>query len=140
MEAHESDASFAVAVEVHQPHAAHPFGAGLATGFALATLLVQVYFIHAVAPYRQMYREFTAGAEMWIHGQTLSPLTALVISPAWLWSVPAAGALALAALVWRRPRALWPYLVVAAALATTVVVTWAFFDAPITALAGNIKE
>jgi hypothetical protein len=138
VEPHESDASFAVAVEVHQPHATHPFGAGLATGFALAALLVQAYFIHAVTPYRQMYREFV-GAEMWVHGQPLPPLTALVISPVWLWGVPVAGALGIAAVVWRRPRALWPYLVVAGALVATVVVTWAFFDAPIAALAGNIK-
>lgn len=135
VEAQESDASFAVAVEVHQPHATHPFGAGLATGFALAALLVQTYFIHAVGPYRQMYREFS-GAEL---ASVVPPLTALVISPAWLWTVPVAGAFGIAAVVWRRPRALWPYLLVAGALVATVVVTWAFFDAPISALAGNIK-
>jgi len=136
LEAHESDASFAVAVEVHQPHATHPFGAGLATGFALAALLVQAYFIHAVGPYRQMYREFSS-AEL---ASVVPWLTAFVISPAWLWTVPVVGAIGIAAVVWRRPRALWPYLVVAGALVATVVVTWVFFDAPISALAGNIKE
>ena len=130
MEAHESDASVAVAVEVQQPQATHPFGAGLATGFACAVLLVQTYFIHALAPYRDMYRDFGGGGA--------TGLPALVISHAWLYAVPAAGALVLAALAWRRPRALWPYLALAVALTATVVLTWAFFDAPIRELAGHI--
>ena len=128
-EAHDSDVSIAVAVEVQQPHAAHPFAAGVCTGFACAALLVQTYFIHAIAPYRDMYRDF---------GGTVSGVTALVISNAWLFSVPLVGASLLAVLGWRRPRALWPYVVLSLGLAATVVVTWIFFDAPIRELTGHI--
>ena len=127
--AHDSGASIAVAVEVQQPHAAHPFAAGVCTGFACAALLVQAYFIHAIAPYRDMYRDF---------GGTVSGVTALVISNAWLFAVPLVGAIVLAVIGWRRPRGLWPYVVLSLGLTATVVVTWIFFDAPIRELSGHI--
>ncbi len=132
MEAHESDASFAVAVEVQQPPAQHPFAAGIATGFAAAQLLVQTYFVHIGSSYRGLYRDLGT--------PSLPTLTELVVSRAWLWSVPVIASVALAALVWRRPRALWPYAALALALAATVALTWFYLDAPMRELAGNIKE
>ncbi len=132
MEAGESDASVAVAVEVQEPPAQHPFVAGIATGFAGALLLVQTYFIHIGGTYRDMYRDFGS--------VTLPALTRLVVSTAWLVSVPVLGATALVALVWRRPRALVSYVVVAVALVATVTLTWFYLDAPMRELAGNIKE
>jgi hypothetical protein len=128
----ESDASFAVAVEVHEPPALHPFAAGIATGFASALLLVQTYFVHIGGSYRRMYRDFG--------DVPLPSLTTLVISQAWLWAVPCVASVALAALVWRRPRALWPYCLLAVALVATVALTWFYLDAPMRELAGNIKE
>jgi hypothetical protein len=132
VEAGESDVSVAVAVEVQQPPAQHPFAAGIATGFACALLLVQTYFVHIGGTYRDMYRDFGSVA--------LPALTRLVVSPPWLVSVPVLAASALIALVWRRPRALWPYAVVALALVATVALTWFYLDAPMRELAGNIKE
>ena len=132
MEPHDSDASVAVAVEVHQPPAQHPFAAGIATGFACALLLVQTYFVHIGGTYRDMYREFG--------GVTLPAPTRLVVSQPWLWGVPVLAVLAIAMLVWRRPRGLAAYAVVALALVATVTVTWFYLDAPMRELAGNIKE
>jgi hypothetical protein len=131
VEPHESDASVAVAVEVHQPPARHPFAAGVATGFACALLLVQTYFVHIGGTYRGMYRDF---------GDVMLPaLTRLVVSQPWLWGVPVVAAIALVVVVWRRPHALWPYAVVALALVATVSLTWFYLDAPMRELAGNIS-
>lgn len=102
---------------------------GIATGVAAAAVLVHVWLAIELADYRDTYRDF---------GGPLPAATRLVLSLPWRWGVPAAGAIAIAGLVTRRPRRLWSYLALALTLASTVVATYYLSQLPLRELAGKI--
>lgn len=138
-EAHDSGAGFAVAVEVHHVTTMKPFAQGICVGFSVALLLAQAYLVRFGMMLRGMFG-FSGRSDFFTSPGDLPSATRLVLSRAWLFGVPAVGAIAVALLVWRRPRAVWPYLLVMLVLAAAAGGTWYFADAPISELAGTIRE
>lgn len=107
---------------------------GIAAGFALAMYAMQLWLAIRVVPaYEHIARDFGSSP-------TVPALFRLVVSRTWTWGVPSVGAALLAYLIVQRPRALWPYLAVAAVLVVGVVVTWLGAQSPITALASGLTE
>jgi hypothetical protein len=131
MDAGESGASPAVALEVGAPVTARPFASGIVLGIAIAMTGIHAYLVVSLATYRTFYRE--------MNPEVVPPATWIVTSPLWSVTVPVVAGAAIAVLIWRRPRALWPYLAIAAALVVTLGVTWWFYNAPMRALADGIQ-
>lgn len=121
----------ATAVEVVHGQPPSSFAHGLFVGVAATVVLVQAWLAVELAELPAMYRDFTA---------ELPPLTWLATSRGWRWGVPLAGAVAVVALVARRPRRTWWYAAVAAVLVGMAVGTWWFAQAPIRELAGTIQD
>ncbi len=120
----------AVPVEIERVPGPVGFGAGLVTGIGYAAVLVQVFLAWELASFREMYRDL---------GGALPAATRLVLTAGWRWGVPVVGAVAITALVVRRPRAIWPYIVVAVCAAAAAVATWYLARMPVYELAGNIR-
>lgn len=112
-----------IAVEQSMPTFVH----GACAGVALALIAAHCWLAVTLAPLRDAYRDMGTG--------TLP----LVLRPAWMWGVPAAGLVALAVLVIRRPRTVVPYACVAAVLLATAIATWHFAYAPLWEMSGNIS-
>jgi len=138
-EAHDSGAGFAVAVEVHHVATMKPFAQGVCVGFSIALLLAQAYLVRFGMMLRGMFG-FNGPSDFFTGVDALPSATRLVLSRGWLFGAPAVGAIAIAVLVWRRPRGVWPYLLVMGLLAAAAGGTWYFADAPISELAGSIQE
>jgi hypothetical protein len=107
------------------------FRHGVLAGIAASMAAVHVWFAATLGAYRGMYRDMGSEA--------LPFATRLVLSTAWLWSVPLVAAGVLAWLVVRRPRTIVPYAALVLALAATLGFTWYFATAPIREIAGNIR-
>jgi hypothetical protein len=120
----------AVAIEVTAEAGPAPFVDGIATGIAIAAVVIQSFLAFELAAFRGMYRDL---------GGTLPAATRLVLTDGWRWGVPAAGALAITGLVFRRPRNSWAYLAVAVVMVAASVATWYLARMPVYELAGNIK-
>ena len=103
------------------------FAHGACAGIALAAVAAHCWLAVTLAPLRDAYRDM---------GTSMLPI---VLRPSWMWGVPAAGLVALALLVIRRPRSLVPYACVAAVLVATAIATWHFAYAPLWELSGNIS-
>ena len=65
--------------------------------------------------------------------------TRLVLSGAWRWGIPVAGAVIIAALVAVRPRSSWPYVALAVVMLAIAIATWYLARLPVYELAGNIQ-
>jgi hypothetical protein len=123
----------AAAVEVAVEQPVPSFVHGALAGVSAAAVLAHVWLAIQLAPLSDMYKEMG----------TLPPsirAAAFVLRASWRWGVPAVGAVALAVLLARRPRALAWYIALAAALLVTAVATWHFAHAPIYELAGTISD
>jgi hypothetical protein len=105
------------------------FGHGIAVGFSICAVLVHVALVGFTGNWSKLYADF---------GAPVPPMTRLTISVPWQLGVPVLGALAIGALVVRRPRGFAAYLAVALVLAVATTCTWWFPSAPLTALAGNV--
>ena len=105
------------------------FAQGICVGFASVLVLLHVWLAFELTGMRAMYRDF---------GGEVPAVTRVVISVGWMWGAPVAGALAVAGLLVRRPRATWPFVVVAALLLLSVAGTWHWSQQPLRELAGNI--
>lgn len=138
-ESHDSGAGFAVAVEVQHLPTARPFAQGICVGFSVAMLLAQAYLVRFGMMLRGMFG-IDGDYGFFPDENALPTATRMVLSRVWLFGMPAVGAITVAMLVWRRPRVLWPYLLVLALLALTAGATWYFADAPISELAGRISS
>lgn len=125
MEPGDSGGVGAVEVAVEQP--VPTFVHGACAGIALAVIAAHCWLAVTLAPLRDAYRDMGASA------------LPLVLQPAWMWGVPAAGLVALAMLVIRRPRSLVPYVCLAAVLVVTAIATWHFAYAPLWKLSDNIS-
>ena len=120
----------ATAVEVATERAPTSFFDGVVTGVAAAAVLVQLFLAWELASFREMYKDL---------GGQLPAATRLVLTSAWRWGVPAAGLVAIVVLVVRRPRAAWPYLVVALVIVAATFATWWLARMPVYELAGAIR-
>lgn len=100
---------------------------GACAGVAFAAVAAHCWLAVTLAPLRDAYRDM---------GSSRLPL---VLYPAWMWGVPAAGLVALVMLVIRRPRGLVAYACVGAVLVATAIATWHFAYAPLWELSGNIS-
>lgn len=118
------------AVEVVQAPAPVGFAHGVAAGIALTVIVVQALAAYELAPMRGMYRDF---------GGTVPLATRIVLSPAWLWGVPAAGAVLVSALIAFRPRSVWAYVAYAVVMIGIAIATWWIARMPLYELAGNIS-
>jgi hypothetical protein len=132
MEPDESGAG-AAAVEIAVERAMPSFVHGALAGMSAAAVLAHVWLAVQLAPLLDMYKEM---------GSLPSSIraAAFVLRARWRWGVPAVGAVALIALLVRRPRSLTWYIALAVALLATAMATWHFAHAPITELAGNISD
>ncbi len=106
------------------------FGQGIAVGIAISAVLVHVYFVAIGGDWATMYQEF---------GSKLPLLTRLTISIGWQIGVPAIAAIAIGALIIRRPRPVWIYVAVAGLIVIAAACTVHFPSLPLTELAGSIK-
>lgn len=106
---------------------------GALAGLSAAAVLAHVWLAVELAPLLGMYRDLAARPE----GMRAA---AFVLQPRWLWGVPAAGAVALAVLLVRRPRRVVWYVALAAVLFATAIGTWHLARAPIDAVADTIRE
>jgi len=105
------------------------FVRGIWVGIATSAVLVHIWLAVELHTMRGLYAEF----------RSQPPLpTRITVSPLWLWTLPALGTLAIAALIARRPRRQLPYAALALALVLFAVATWHFSQAPIHALADAI--
>ncbi len=120
----------ATAVEVVIQPARTSFANGIATGIAVAAVAVHVWLAFELAAFRGMYADF---------GGTIGAGTRLVLTAGWRWGVPAAGAAAVGALIFVRPKRLGPYAAVAVVMVATALATWYLARSPIYELAGNIR-
>lgn len=137
--AHDSGAIPVVAVEVHHLPTARPFAQGICVGFSVAMLLAQAYLARFGMTLRGMFG--LDGDYAFFPGEDALPTaTRMVLSRVWLFGMPTVGAITIAMLVWRRPRVVWPYLLVLALLSVIAGATWYFADAPISELAGRISS
>lgn len=109
------------------------FARGIATGIGIAMYAVQLWLVIRVVPvHDHMARAFLSSR--------MPALFRLVVSRPWAWGAPTVGAALLAYLIVQRPRALWPYVAVAAVLMAGVVLTWLGVQSPMTELASGITE
>ncbi len=92
------------------------FGRGIVVGFAGTLVLIQVWLATQLLAMREIFANFEA--------ERVPMISRISVSPVWLWGVPALGGIATALLIVRRPRASWPYVALAFAMAVTVAVTW----------------
>jgi hypothetical protein len=134
MEPDESGAG-APAVEVATERPLPSFVHGALVGIAMAAVLAHVWLAVQLGPVREAYRGWGAFRPESLGGPTYP----LVLHPGWLWGVPAAGLVALIALVVRRPRSLVAYGALAVLLVVTAIATWHLASAPFNELASNIQ-
>jgi hypothetical protein len=106
------------------------FWQGVFAGFAGFIALIQTMFAHALGGIADIYRDMGS--------VELPLLTRVTMHPCWAWGMALVGVAAVVALLVLRPRAAWPYVVVALALVVVAAMTYYFPQAPIYALAGNI--
>jgi hypothetical protein len=106
------------------------FWAGVGAGVAGAAIAVHLWLAVLFDGMRHTYADF---------GGSIPASTRLVLSATWRWGIPGAGVVALSLLVSRRARSAWPYGVLAIVLVLTAVATYLLAEAPLYALAGNIK-
>jgi len=116
--------------EVDETDPPGSFGHGLAVGFGLCAALVHVALVGLAGDWVKVYEEM---------GAKLPLMTRITTSVAWQLGVPVIAALALGALILRRPRSGIPYLAVAVVLALATACTYWFPTAPIGELAGNLR-
>jgi hypothetical protein len=121
------DSGGVAAVEVAVDPPVPTFVHGACAGIAFAAIAAHCWLAITLAPLRDAYRDM---------GSASPPL---VLQPTWMWGVPAAGLVALAVLVIRRPRSLVPYGCAAAVLVATAIATWHFAYAPLWEMSGNIS-
>jgi hypothetical protein len=107
------------------------FVRGVYVGIASTTVLIHVWLALQLAPLQVTYAEFRA--------DHLPTLTTIAISPYWLWGLPAIGALAVTALVSRRPQSKLVYAIVAGALMLLAIATWRWSQAPLRDLASTLR-
>ena len=105
------------------------FWAGVGAGVAGAAIAVHFWLAVVFDGMRRTYADF---------GGSIPASTRLVLSATWRWGIPGAGIVALL-LVSRRARGAWPYGALAIVLVLTAVATYLLAQAPLYALAGNIK-
>jgi hypothetical protein len=120
-------------VSVREPDETDPpgsFGHGLAVGFGLCAVLVHIALVGLAGDWVKIYEEMNA---------KLPLMTRITTSVAWQLGVPVVAALALGALILRRPRSSLPYIAAAVVLALAAACTYWFPTAPIGELAGNIR-
>lgn len=67
-------------------------------------------------------------------------MTRVVLSMPWRCGVPPLGFALLALVIFKRPRAAWPYATLAIALLLAVGAAWHFGQAPLFTFADDIKE
>ncbi len=111
------------------------FWTGFGGGLAAAALLLQLWFANHAQDMQRMYRDF---------GSALPGVTRLVLHPVWVWGTPI---VIIALLGWmmavriQRPARARNLAIVAAvaAIAIFAISYWAS-QAPIYALAGNIRD
>jgi hypothetical protein len=120
----------AAAVEVAIDRPPTSFADGVITGIAAAAVLVQLFLAWELGSFSRMYKDF---------GGQLPAATRLVLTSGWRLGLPGVGAAAIAALIVRRPRASWPYVVVALVIVAATLATWWFARMPLYELAGNIR-
>jgi len=120
----------AAAVEVAIDRPPTSFAHGVVTGIAAAAVLVQVFLAWELASFREMYKDF---------GGTLPAATKIVLTSGWRLGVPVVSAIAIVALIVRRPRIAWPYLAAALVIVAATLATWWLARAPLYELAGNIR-
>ncbi len=106
------------------------FGHGIATGFAIAAVLVHIALVGLVGNWEKLYADF---------GSPLPLLTKITISLTWQLGVPVVGVLAIGALVVKRPASLLPYIAAAVVFAAAAAATYWLPMMPIAQLAGQIK-
>jgi hypothetical protein len=119
------------AVEVaHErpPRSAPTFFHGACAGIAVAAVVAQVWLAVQLAPLRGAFKDF---------GEAMLPFT---LRSWWLYGVPGAGAVIVAALVALRPRSVFVYALAAALLVGAAIATWHYAYAPLWQLADDIKE
>lgn len=106
------------------------FGHGIAVGVAISAVLVHIAFVALGGDWQKLYADFGAPVPL---------MTRITISVPWQLGVPVIGAVAIGALVLKRPRRLVAYIAVAALLVVACGFTIVYPSAPLTALANNIK-
>ena len=99
---------------------------GLTLGIAATATLAHVLFLSDAQGMREVYGSL---------GTEIPVTTRITLSLAWMWGVPVACALAVAALLTFRPGSLVPYVVVAGAFVAALLATWHFPSAPFRELA-----
>lgn len=111
------------------------FWTGVGSGLAAATLLLQLWFASHAHDMQLMYRDFRAA---------LPATTRLVLHPGWAWGMPVVIAVLLGTTLTMRSRrpALARTLAIVAAVAAIAIFAMSYWasQAPIHALAGNIRE
>lgn len=120
----------ATAVEVVREPAPVGFVHGIAAGVALAVVIVQAFLSYELGSMRDMYRDF---------GSAIPMATRVVVSGAWRWGVPVAGAVLVSALIAFRPKSVWAYIAFALVMTAVAITTWCIARMPIYELAGNIS-
>ena len=112
------------------------FWTGVSGGLAAAALLLQLWFASYAHDMQLMYRDFSAAA--------LPATTKLVLHPGWAWGMPVVIAILLGTMLTIRGRrpALARMLAIVAAVAAIAIFAMSYWasQAPIHALAGNIRE
>lgn len=100
----------------------HAFVRGICVGIAGTAVAIHLWLAVQFMDAQLMYADFAAA---------LPTTTLVVTSPLWLWGLPALGAVAVAALVHRRPRSLLIHAFIAALLLILAIATWHWTQAPL---------
>ena len=110
------------------------FWTGVSSGLAAAALMLQLWFASHAHDMQLMYRDFRAA---------VPATTKLVLHPGWAWGMPVVIAVLLGTMLTIRGRrpALARTLTIVAAVAAIAIFAMSYWasQAPIRALAGNIK-
>jgi hypothetical protein len=118
----------ATAVEPVEVVRGSGFWHGALAGFAAAAAIAQLWFANHADVYRRVYEDVGPGVAR-----------PFAISVWWVWGAPAVQALALVALVVRRPRRIWWYAAPAVVASGCIALTWWLTVAPLRELAGELR-